>query len=899
MITNLEVNFGVGNNVEKQKEKQRKMISQIDARMRSRFLRGTYLPTLNIIISSKDTEQAFLNSYINLKKQNESKTSLIIDEPQWVVDSRKGSPDDPGAFYVAIGNKFLAHELLPPNTDEALVDKYREKGYTMLKVPPGYRETFEDNLDQALMDIAGFSTSSATKYISGVRLNQAKTEDYRNPFTKDIIEVGNAPDDHLQYANFFDMSRVSPSDISRPLFIHLDMSMSGDKTGIAGVWITGKTPSIDGDDSSRTLRYKLAFSVSIKAPKGYQVSFEKNRNFIKWLRDRGFAIKGISSDTFQSATILQELKSDGFNTVVQSVDRVDNQTRICIPYDYLKSAIYERHLTIYYKCDLLTDELVGLERKGDGHIDHTPEGINCLTGDTKVSLVDGRELTMLDLVNEYEAGKQNYVYTVNEKTLAVEPKLIKKAYKSGTVGKLLRITLDNGETITCTPEHRFMLRNGVYCQAQHLLIGDSLMPLYRKYPDKDCPMHDYRLIYCPDLDRWKYEHRLFATDVLDEKRLVHHKNCNKSDNSPTNLIWCSKAAHMNIHAALQTGAQSNEAKLKRRQSLVEYHANNKNTTSYILAHNRNLTESELDEFLLTRQKQLEEKHARIELINSNFGIDYETLPTAEKLKFNNYLYNIEHNYCIGAKKLAIDKHEQLIKDISNEFNVDAAELSKNELQSYAIKLNYKLHPETRLAINNAIKKNHELSKYDNAHKALQSSNNRSKELKKLFPVIDDEKFIEFFGFSYSTVDHAHAGVWTNRYRKKMYDVYNHAVVNIEVVDDIQDVYDLTIEDNPNFALSAGIFVHNSKDQADAVCGALFLASKFSEEYGYSYGENIEALIDANDLTESDRKIQLLTDFQSELAKIYQEEEEVITEERRAQQSDYESYRDILDGIIVI
>lgn len=376
MITNLEVNFGVGNNVEKQKEKQRKMISQIDARMRSRFLRGTYLPTLNIIISSKDTEQAFLNSYINLKKQNESKTSLIIDEPQWVVDSRKGSPDDPGAFYVAIGNKFLAHELLPPNTDEALVDKYREKGYTMLKVPPGYRETFEDNLDQALMDIAGFSTSSATKYISGVRLNQAKTEDYRNPFTKDIIEVGNAPDDHLQYANFFDMSRVSPSDISRPLFIHLDMSMSGDKTGIAGVWITGKTPSIDGDDSSRTLRYKLAFSVSIKAPKGYQVSFEKNRNFIKWLRDRGFAIKGISSDTFQSATILQELKSDGFNTVVQSVDRVDNQTRICIPYDYLKSAIYERHLTIYYKCDLLTDELVGLERKGDGHIDHTPEGIN-------------------------------------------------------------------------------------------------------------------------------------------------------------------------------------------------------------------------------------------------------------------------------------------------------------------------------------------------------------------------------------------------------------------------------------------------------------------------------------------------------------------------------------------
>ena len=58
------------------------MIAQIDARMKSRFGKGTFLPTLNIIISSKDTEQAFLDSYINTKKQNESKTTLIIDEAQ-------------------------------------------------------------------------------------------------------------------------------------------------------------------------------------------------------------------------------------------------------------------------------------------------------------------------------------------------------------------------------------------------------------------------------------------------------------------------------------------------------------------------------------------------------------------------------------------------------------------------------------------------------------------------------------------------------------------------------------------------------------------------------------------------------------------------------------------------
>ena len=377
-----EVNFGIGNNVEKQKAKLRKMISQIDARMISRFGKGTFLPTLNIIASSKDSEQAFMESYIEMKRQNESKTTLIIDEPQWVVRNDKGSPDDPGSFYVAIGNKFLAHELLPVGIPEEEVDRYREKGYKLLKVPPIYREAFEDNLDLALTDNAGISTSSSTKYISGIRLNQIKTDEYKNPFTKDVIEVGNNPEDYSQYANFFDLSRVNPADISRPLFIHLDMSLSGDKTGIAGTWITGKRPGVVGEENTgRELDFKAAFSVSVKAPKGYQVSFEKTRNFIRWLRDRGFAIKCVSMDTYQSANMAQSLAADGFKTKILSVDRVDNvglengrPARVCKPYAFFKTAIYERHLKLYHKCDLLTEEITNLERLSDGHVDHPKNG---------------------------------------------------------------------------------------------------------------------------------------------------------------------------------------------------------------------------------------------------------------------------------------------------------------------------------------------------------------------------------------------------------------------------------------------------------------------------------------------------------------------------------------------
>ncbi len=227
-----EVNFGLTNNVEKMKKKQLKLITQIDARMKSRFMRGTYLPTLNIIASSKDSEQSFLEEFINTKRATESKNTLIVDEPQWVVDSRK---DSPIKFYVAIGDKLKANELLPLDITEEELNVYRDKGYQLVRVPIGYLDTFQQNLDEAICSIIGIATAASLKFMSGQRLLAAKDETYLNPFMKDIIEVGNDPEDFYQYANFFDLGRVDPKDKARPLFIHLDMSVSGDKTGIAGV----------------------------------------------------------------------------------------------------------------------------------------------------------------------------------------------------------------------------------------------------------------------------------------------------------------------------------------------------------------------------------------------------------------------------------------------------------------------------------------------------------------------------------------------------------------------------------------------------------------------------------------------------------------------------------------
>ena len=365
-----EISFQLNQDVNKQIEKAKTLISTAQARMISRFMHGEYNPTLLLLASSKRTEQSFLETFIDTKKKKESKTTLIVDEPQWVIRTDK---DSPNKFYVAVGNKFLDSEVLPLNVSETDLDIYRNRGFTLLKVPMGYYEQFLDDIDIALTDCAGISTSNTTRYISGPRLVSVKNYNLKNPFSKDIIEVGNGLDDKTQYWDYFDLNQVDPILKSRPMYIHLDMSISGDKTGIAGIWIVGKKPPTEGQQPSKELYYRLAFSVAIKAPKGHQISFEKNRQFIYWLREQGFNIKGVSTDTFQSADLGQSLTAHHFNYSIISVDRC--QDRVCLPYQYLKSTIYEQRIEMY-DSKLLTDELIGLERDGNGRIDHSPSGIN-------------------------------------------------------------------------------------------------------------------------------------------------------------------------------------------------------------------------------------------------------------------------------------------------------------------------------------------------------------------------------------------------------------------------------------------------------------------------------------------------------------------------------------------
>ncbi|MBU1180245.1 DNA gyrase subunit A [Patescibacteria group bacterium] len=107
---------------------------------------------------------------------------------------------------------------------------------------------------------------------------------------------------------------------------------------------------------------------------------------------------------------------------------------------------------------------------------HGQGNFGCFTKDTKVKLVDGRSLSFGELIKETKKGKENFTYTFNNKTKRVEIAEIKEPRLTKKQTGLVQVTLDSGEKIRCTPNHRFMLRDGSYKEAQNLCKNESLMP---------------------------------------------------------------------------------------------------------------------------------------------------------------------------------------------------------------------------------------------------------------------------------------------------------------------------------------------------------------------------------------------------------------------------------------
>jgi len=420
----------------------------------------------------------------------------------------------------------------------------------------------------------------------------------------------------------------------------------------------------------------------------------------------------------------------------------------------------------------------------------------CFTKDTKVKLTDGRDLSFSELVEEHQKGKKNYTYTVNGLGL-ISIAEIQKPRLTTPNANLVKVILDNGLEIRCTPNHLFMLKDGSYKEAQNLFSGESLMPLYQRLSEKTDRLNrdGYALIYQPKNNIWMPAHHLTDNYNLIHKnyqksagRVRHHIDFNKLNNNPNNIVRLQWSEHWKIHHTHAVEQHKNpEYRKKIAEGRNKYWSDPVNKTKKAQeVSSRNIKNWQDDSYRNKMSKFLSD-------INKKYILDHPEKRKELSLRLTQTLKRQWQD-----PEYQAFMHRKIIKG------------NKNHTTNLTGKLKFV---------------------------------NICREAVKKYRILNKQHYEEIRSKLYP---YGAATLWKTGLDKYYQGdpnlIYqeinkNHKVLRVEKLLGKEDVYDLTIEGTHNFSLAAGVFVHNSIDGDSAA------AYRYTEARLASIAEPLLADID--------------------------------------------------------
>lgn len=494
-----------------------KLYHEVRTRIKNRFQKvAGFLPAISIIASSAKDESAFTEQVISeIVKRDDPSTEKVYCNSIYRMKDRKvwldlGADDDIAErhandytgnwFKVSYGLKNVVPQILTGAYDRAgnpVGDAKHEQLPTGSKyelVPWTYMAEYDRDIVGALQSLSGISIGGSYRlFTSLIDVEWCITEGEKlgvaNPATVDFLPISEENDreiwDFLDHTKFLQRSgsRIIPKRHPNAMrFAHMDLATRS-MAGIGVCHMVGWKEIQDAVEKTtgsvfaeQRLIVEYDFILTVVAGKTKPISFEKIQKFFIWLREKcGYQWGLITADTYQSFMQLQMLETRGFPTGSLSLDRSKS------PYYAWRSGWEERRILSYRQPMMVREmeklidgpKMVDHPVSGGGDTNSVSSKDTCLAGDTLCCDLSGQVRQIKDI----PAGEALWVYTIKDGMVTSASATSLGMTRS--MADLVKLKLDNGESLKCTPDHKIMLPNGSYCRADELITGQKVMPAHK------------------------------------------------------------------------------------------------------------------------------------------------------------------------------------------------------------------------------------------------------------------------------------------------------------------------------------------------------------------------------------------------------------------------------------
>lgn len=418
----------------------------------------------------------------------------------------------------------------------------------------------------------------------------------------------------------------------------------------------------------------------------------------------------------------------------------------------------------------------------------------CLALDTKIPLLDGRTLELNELITEYQSGKENWAYSCDPDTGKIVPGVITWAGITRKDTDVIKLTFDNGASLTVTPDHKIPVFGKGFVEAKDLTPSDSLISFETKQAKLPSSKNKttYTQVYDHADNEWVFVHRMvgeyfrklgkhqeFTYIIEGNKNIVHHKDFNRHNNDPKNLQWMNKEDHFRFHGdsnfwANVTPEEAQSVKDKIKNTLTERWKNLSNEDRVDALDN-----------ILTAQKKAVLLRKTCEKTKEK----YSKTMRAVRMKF-------------------LEDNPNFIKDVLLPNAKTYAENYPNQAKVYSFRM-IQIIAETVKFYNSNKKQTIEL---------LANNEEFLEEIRKNNPI--DPKKNNKINYDTVTMESFERTLFHFGYKgwkdfKEKLAVFNHRITGIEYLSEKQDTGTITIDGKEKwhnyhtFATECGIFVKNS------------------------------------------------------------------------------------------